>query len=202
MKGTYSSKEFRVTPARSHSEQGSIRIFVCVCPSNASAMDQRDRVYDWPGARRAVTCATITSNKALGAVADGNPSIWLFQENCRRSENCRQEVGACVCPIGESTGKFGFAYSTVQQVYYVDPAKNGATAVACPGPQSTNTVTTIHPFPLRTFGFCLFNRLQRWHLLHPLRNGSLTSVRPLPQSQSRVEFQTLLDSRLHLQEAR
>jgi hypothetical protein len=112
MKGTYSSKEFRVTPARSHSEQGSIRIFVCVCPSNASAMDQRDRVFDWPGARRAVTCATITSNKDLGAVADGNPSIWLFQENCRRSENCRQEVGACVCPIGESTGKFGFAYST------------------------------------------------------------------------------------------
>lgn len=44
MKGTYSSKELRITPARSHSEQGSIRIFVCVCPSTASAMDQRDRV--------------------------------------------------------------------------------------------------------------------------------------------------------------
>jgi hypothetical protein len=128
MKGTYSSKEFRVTPARSHSEQGSIRIFVCVCPSNASAMDQRDRVFDWPGARRTVTCATITSNKDLGAVADGNPSIWLFQENCRRSEDCRQEVGACVCPIGESTGKFGFAYSRFTTW---TQKKNGATAKAC-----------------------------------------------------------------------
>ena len=30
MKGTYPRKELRITPARSHYEQGSIRIFVCV----------------------------------------------------------------------------------------------------------------------------------------------------------------------------
>ena len=51
MKGTYPRKELRITPARSHYEQGSIRIFVCVCPSTASAMDQRDRV--WTGRERA-----------------------------------------------------------------------------------------------------------------------------------------------------
>jgi hypothetical protein len=50
-RGTYSSKELRITPARSHSDQGSIRISVCVCPSTASAMDQRDRV--WIGRERA-----------------------------------------------------------------------------------------------------------------------------------------------------
>lgn len=44
MKDTYSGKELCITPARSHPEQGSIRISVCVCPSPSSAMDQRDRV--------------------------------------------------------------------------------------------------------------------------------------------------------------
>ena len=45
------------------------------CQRNGPTGSSLDR----PGARRAVTCATITSNKALGAVAGGNPSICTFR---------------------------------------------------------------------------------------------------------------------------
>jgi hypothetical protein len=85
----------------------------------------------------------------------------------------------------------------LQWIYCVDPAKNGATRRSVYRRRTPDDITSLSH---QIFSFCLYHRLQRWQLLHLLRNGSLTSIRHLLQSQSLVEFQTLLGS--HLLEAR
>jgi hypothetical protein len=195
MEGTYSSKELRITPARSHSQQGSIRIYVCVCPSNASAMDQRDRV--WTGRVRAEPSHAPRSPPTRASVLSqiGIHKFGSFRRVAGGSRIVDEKVGACECPIGKSTGKFGFAYSGfttwTQQ-------KTALPEGACkPRRRTPNDIASLSH---QIFSLYLCYRFPRWQLLHPLRNGLLTSIRHLLQSQSRVESQTLLGS--HLLEAR
>lgn len=151
------------------------------CQRNGPTGSSLDR----PGARRAVTCATITSNKGLGVVASRNPSILHLKESRWRLRIVEEVVEACQCPIGECTGKFGLL--TVD--YYVDPAKR---RYGCSLYLDENTTTTSHPLFQSTLQH---HTLWRWQLLHPRRNGSLTSIHLLLQSQSRQGFPTLPDSR-------
>jgi hypothetical protein len=186
MKGTYPRKELRITPARSHYEQGSIRIFVCVCPSTASAMDQRDGV--WTGRERAELSHAPRSppTKAWVLSQVEIHGSCTFRRVAGGLEFVDEVVEACQRPIGECTIRL--AYSGLLR----GPSKNGATGVACTWYLVENTTTTYHPLFQPTLQH---HTLWRWQLLHPLRNGSLTSTRLLPQSQSRLGFPTLPDSR-------
>ena len=93
------------------------------CQRNGPTGSSLDR----PGARRAVTCATITSNKDLGVGAGSNPSICTFRgiAGGLRIIDKRLEL------VEANMREHRHFRLCLQWFYYVDPAKKGATGGAC-----------------------------------------------------------------------
>lgn len=118
---------------------------LCVCmPLHCQRNGPTGSSLDRPGARRAVTCATITSDKGLGVVASRNPSILHLKESRWRLRIVDEVVEACQRPIGECTGKFGLL--TVD--YYVDPAKRRYGCSLYPRRKHRNDISS--PIPIHS----------------------------------------------------
>jgi hypothetical protein len=185
-KGTYSGKKLRITPARSHPEQGSNRNPPVCIPLHSKQWTNRNRVF--AGRERAeVSHAPRSPPTRIGISSQrGIHKPGTFQESRKRPENLSTQK----LELGTSNRR-GNGTSRIIAYYYVDPA---TLPIACTVPSADDKLaTTPKPFPIRYSGSALLNRLQRWQLLHRLRNGSLTLIRRLLQSKSRREFLTLPD---------